>query len=72
MKVTMTKEELLRPLGSHITDPEARRFFSRVGPVSFHGRGDKPIDYAELNRQLDECDRRFLEGIDSLGKEPTP
>jgi hypothetical protein len=72
MKVKVTKEDLLRPLGDHITDPEALRFFSRVGPVSFHGRGDEPIDYAALNRELDECDRRFLEDIEKLGEEPTP
>jgi hypothetical protein len=72
MKVELTLEQLRRPLGSDITDPEARRFFSRVGPVNFCGDDDdegfgvpegEPIDFAALNRQLDEDDKRFLELI---------
>lgn len=62
MKVTLTPEELLRPLGSDLSD-EAKRFFSRVGPVSFYGKDEKPIDFAELNRQLDGADREFLAEI---------
>ena len=38
-------------------DPEAERFFSRVGPVSLRSRGDKPIDFAALNREFDEYER---------------
>jgi hypothetical protein len=68
LRRSLILRRLRRPLGSDITDPEARHFFSRVGRVDFHGKGDKPIDFAALNRLHDELDRRFLAEI---GASPT-
>lgn len=62
MKIILTDEEMDRPLGQDLieSNPEARRFFSRVGLVSFWG-SDKPVDYAALNRELDEAERMGVE-----------
>lgn len=71
MKMTVTKEDLLRPHESRITDPEIRRFANRVGSVNDRG-GDKPVDFTALNRLCDGDGQRLLEYIENLGKEPTP
>ena len=65
MKVEITREQLLRPLGSDITqliaeDRDAAEFFSRVGIV--HSMGDKPIDWREAVRNCDEADLMFCRG----------
>jgi hypothetical protein len=68
MKARITREQLLRPLGSNITqliaeDRNAAEFFSRVGIVHF--MGDKSIDWREAVRNHDEADLMFLR--DGLG-----
>jgi len=46
-----------------LTSPEAERFFSRVGPVSFTGGADTRLDFAALNRDLDLIEERLCLGI---------
>ena len=70
MKVTLTDEEIRRPLGSGLPE-KAKRFLERVGSVNLGDYNDEgfgipegdPIDWAELERTPVEVDRQFLAAI---------
>ncbi|MBI5071936.1 hypothetical protein HZB93_03550 [Candidatus Falkowbacteria bacterium] len=70
MKVTLTDEEIRRPLGSGLPE-RAKRFLERVGSVNTGDYNDEgfgipegdPIDWTELERTRTEADRQFLTAV---------
>jgi len=54
--VAEREDRLLVYSTPHPLSPEAQRFFSRVGPVSFWGDPDTPVDFKALNEKLDQVE----------------